>query len=1014
MTSESKLRGVIVTLKEKESRVFGFIKANDPLPEGYVNKNVYFNPGRDKFGVGDEVEFILSNKDKGSPSARRVWLLKQADTQKNNLFTEHQGVQTVGKITAVKHGAGWITVQEDVPKEFQSRNPEKIFFREEWVSCAQMDLMPGDIVKLTIKPSKKSDSQLSAHYVRLVECSPRSSLIIKGYIDRLSRKLANATDTETGLVLNLLSSSAVWTAIGQCQNMSLDVLVQVLDFMQLLSTKGYQSNFKQAIKVLASTQFFGGQLRPLIEDNWNHLTESVQEKVKAFLLMLLQNIPERSRLVIGLLKPMLSEGNKNIEHFLYQLLKNITSSNQNDISEMDWNELPLVPTISELINRQADPMCLKEVKVKGPYEDAEDYVDTYFRLLRADCFSALQEGIENYLNRTLDPRDMSIYTRVTLVGVNISNKGNGIALALKVTPQKAVKKWERSSNLMFGNLLCLSPSGLFNDPIWATVADRDVKLLASHQTVWVNLCDEANTKESAACLIDIHNASGRIVMAESPSYYIAYQPVLKAIQQIKPETLAFQEELLHLNSGLSPPHGINPDEVRLPETMDGSQKNAFRQAFENRVAVIQGPPGTGKTYIGIKLVQQILSSTSLKLPILVLTYKNHALDEFLKEVIELRQYEVVRVGGRSQDPILEEHNLQKLRKTRAPHNGERFTELRLEASEMKGLVTCAVQAVIQAKMFSLKTFLQGFTEQQIDTLLKRCPKNMYLFDESTNMGRTVETHELLKLWQEGKCFLLDENIPLEERYRKSSRWLVLFIKTAMMMWLPKQEQFLQMMPLEEKIPCFMVTNESETKAKKEKDGDDSLLSEKDIEDEEKERFAAFSRSVAKYTVDIDIQREKQKSEGLPQMFSSAEKYAERIPLVEIELIQDLWSLSPYEKAVLVQILLWHQKAEAEKALADLSAKRREVLAALEEVENEHKTAILLTQHVVGMTITGASIHQPLLQMLRPSVVLVEEAAEVLEPQLTAVLGNWVKHLILIGDHKFNASTCAATITLMYL
>ena len=947
MTSESKLRGVIVTLREKESLVVGFIKANDPLPEGYVNKNVYFSPGRDIFRVGDEVEFNLGTKDKRSPSTRRVWLLKQAYTPQTNLFTEHQGVQTLGKITAVKHGAGWITVQENVPKEFLSRNPEKIFFREEWVSCAQMDLIPGDIVKLTIKPSKKSDSQLSAHYIRLVECSPRSSLVIKGYIDRVSSRLANAAETETGFILNLLSSNAVWTAIGQCQNMSVPDLIQVLDFIQLLSTKGYQSNFKQAIKVLASTQFFGGQLRPLIEDDWSRYTESVQEKVKAFLLMLLQNVLERSRLVIGLLKPMLSEGNKNIDHFLYQLLKNITSSNQNDISEMDWNELPLVPTISELINRQADPMRLKEVKVKGPYEDAEDYVDTYFRLLRADCFSALQEGIENYLNRTLDPRDMSIYTRVTLVGVNISNKGNGIALALKITPQKVVKKWERSSNLMFGNLLCLSPSGLFNDPIWATVADRDVKLLASHQTVWVNLCDEANTKESAACLIDIHNASGRIVMAESPFYYIAYQPVLKAIQQIKPETLAFQEELLHLNSGLPPPHGI-PYEVGLPETMDGSQKNAFRQAFENRVAVIQGPPGTGKTYIGIKLVQQILSSqiSSLIVPILVLTYKNHALDEFLKEVIELSQYEVVRVGGRSQDPILEEHNLRKLRKTRAPHNGERFTELRLEASEMRGLVARAVQAVIQAKIFSLKTFLKGFTEQQIDTLLKRCPKNMYLFDESTNMGRTVETHELLKLWQEGKCSLLDENIPLEERYRKSSRWLVLFIKTAMMMWLPKQKQFLQMMPFEEKIPCFMVTNQPESKAKKEKDGDDSLLSEKDIEDEEKERFAAFSKSVAKYTVDIDIQREQQKSKGLPQMFSSAEKYAERIPLAEIEQIQDLWSLSPYEKAVLVQILIWHQKAEAEKALADLSAKRREVLAALEEVENEHKTAILLTQDVV--------------------------------------------------------------------
>lgn len=37
--------------------------------------------------------------------------------------------------------------------------------------------------------------------------------------------------------------------------------------------------------------------------------------------------------------------------------------------------------------------------------------------------------------------------------------------------------------------------------------------------------------------------------------------------------------------------------------------------------------------------------------------------------------------------------------------------------------------------------------------------------------------------------------------------------------------------------------------------------------------------------------------------------------------------------------------------------------------------------------------------MKPEVILVEEAAEVLEPQLVALMGNWAKHLIMIGDHK---------------
>eukprot|EP00435_Cladocopium_sp_Y103_P041522 s2572_g11.t1 len=55
--------------------------------------------------------------------------------------------------------------------------------------------------------------------------------------------------------------------------------------------------------------------------------------------------------------------------------------------------------------------------------------------------------------------------------------------------------------------------------------------------------------------------------------------------------------------------------------------------------------------------------------------------------------------------------------------------------------------------------------------------------------------------------------------------------------------------------------------------------------------------------------------------------------------------------------------------------------------------------IIGMTITGASINLGLLKQIQPDVVIVEEAAEVLEPQILAVLGPWVKHLILIGDHR---------------
>ena len=48
----------------------------------------------------------------------------------------------------------------------------------------------------------------------------------------------------------------------------------------------------------------------------------------------------------------------------------------------------------------------------------------------------------------------------------------------------------------------------------------------------------------------------------------------------------------------------------------------------------------------------------------------------------------------------------------------------------------------------------------------------------------------------------------------------------------------------------------------------------------------------------------------------------------------------------------------------------------------HQAEVLSAQRVVGMTITGASINKDILAHLQPQVVIVEEAAEVLEPQVS--------------------------------
>ena len=73
-----------------------------------------------------------------------------------------------------------------------------------------------------------------------------------------------------------------------------------------------------------------------------------------------------------------------------------------------------------------------------------------------------------------------------------------------------------------------------------------------------------------------------------------------------------------------------------------SQMRAFKLALTKEFALIQGPPGTGKTFVGLKIAQALLDNTSLwqdekgSSPILMVSYTNHALDQFLEGLISNR------------------------------------------------------------------------------------------------------------------------------------------------------------------------------------------------------------------------------------------------------------------------------------------------------------------------------------------------------------------------------------------
>ena len=165
----------------------------------------------------------------------------------------------------------------------------------------------------------------------------------------------------------------------------------------------------------------------------------------------------------------------------------LTGENISEVEE--WKDLSLIPSENELTR---DPLekdkHLSPVNTDTGYESSDEYMNTYFRLLRAETFSAIQHGIQDLKAGKLDQRDMNVYHKVSLAGIDVLN--GRFSLAIRFTSARHVKKWEASPQLMFGNLVCISLNRKFDDVIWATVSNRDTDVLNEHQVIMVEVIDE--------------------------------------------------------------------------------------------------------------------------------------------------------------------------------------------------------------------------------------------------------------------------------------------------------------------------------------------------------------------------------------------------------------------------------------------------------------------------------------------------------------------------------------------
>ncbi|XP_061543897.1 NFX1-type zinc finger-containing protein 1 [Phycodurus eques] len=685
-----------------------------------------------------------------------------------------------------------------------------------------------------------------------------------------------------------------------------------------------------------------------------------------------------------------------------------------------FRTMPIYPTPEEFA--QDHRPYLRPNITSQRYTNTLIYLDTHFRLMREDLVRRLREGIQKLRQMQLQANnaelkkkhydDMLVYFDVKLEAHKYMLTGLAYVVQFDVEPLKFLR-WENSRRLLYGSLVCLSCDN-FESILYATVADRDPKMLNKGK-VTIMFTDDSRFKLARMEKEQV------FLMVETPAYFEAYRYVLEGLQEQDEDLLPFQRYIVECSKDVQPPaylpgsdiynlssiaeanykghirpfHSLNVDAWPKKEvfSLDDSQMSALELALTKELAIVQGPPGTGKTHVGLKIAQALLDNDSLwqdpgrNSQMLVVCYTNHALDQFLEGIYKFMPKGIVRVGGRSNSELLKSFNLREVAlsltfKQRQPsYLRYAFKEIHLKLHALEDEIkrhgrqlqcsrTGILQEIILQKFIMerhwsslhqpLDLGIWNGKSSLITEWLGLGPGGILQMEtEDTNMDEDEvvtesEQEQLIEVTEEADLIqaerIIEDNIVTKRRYDA------------------KKEHLMEAMALERMQKSMLAMS----------------LDQGEKNPEQTEEEWTFQRD----------QKRKMKRKIIRELGNDIAMSEE-----EERRILDIWALSMADRWRLYRLWMVRFRADIRKDAVIHEEQYQEAADRYAEIKRDETFTILQMAKVIGMTTTGAAKFRKVLQELRPRVVIVEEAAEVLEAHIITALSEACQHLILIGDHQ---------------
>ncbi|KAH7439976.1 hypothetical protein KP509_04G085400 [Ceratopteris richardii] len=442
-------------------------------------------------------------------------------------------------------------------------------------------------------------------------------------------------------------------------------------------------------------------------------------------------------------------------------------------------------------------------------------------------------------------------------------------------------------------------------------------------------------------------------------------------------------------------------------------------------------------------------------PILVVCYTNHALDQFLEGIYE-HEEEIVRVGGRSKSPVLEGCSLQKLLLGERSWYNEELQSMNRKLHEQKQVLQREIEdciSLLNAEYVTKHALLDIASREQVKSLFyEQCDIINVVEVWFNERDRDTRIGHIQERYSQKQTEILSTQNPYEilqtesfQDVRQQIRNYDDFMSNNRSDGALKQHASNATSECSSSVSAEMdVHDEAEGTDVSERSGDEEIersskysncqgigLPSGDMFEKSTSLYGVGSVDTLKVLESLGQDETQQMDLGRLQLLSAVpdeswtevpkkkrgkhislptelqhvgtttNKGDQEIDVNDLDMLKkhnDVWTLTRKARRVLHAHWLDVIRKDTREKLKKLHSDYDETCKRKQEVENEIKLCLMRKAKIVGMTTTAAARYHSVLACLKAQIVVIEEAAEVLESHILACITESTKHLIMIGDH----------------